>query len=101
LSYGPDPYDYGYLADGTTTEDWRHHFYEHQGTICPDVDVPAVGPGALLIRCENDTTSYVLVLPDRRRDGVWFLHEDARSTAAHPASYALTALIDGVIAAYG
>jgi hypothetical protein len=101
LSYGPDPYNYGYLADGTTTEDWRHHSYEHQGAICPDVDVPAVGPGALLVRCENDTTSYVLVLPDRRRDGVWFLHEEARSTAAHPASDALTSLIDGVVGVHG
>jgi hypothetical protein len=39
--------------------------------------------------------------PGRRRDGVWFLHEVARSTAAHPASYAQTALIEGVIVAYG
>ena len=106
LSYD-GPYDYayvlsvGYLADGTTTEDWRHHFYEHQGATCPDVDVPAVAPGAVLVRCEDEATSYALVLPDQRRDGVWFLTADTRSFAAHPASYALTALIDGVVAAYG
>jgi hypothetical protein len=39
--------------------------------------------------------------PDPYNYGVWFLHEDARSTATHPASYALTALIEGVIVAYG
>jgi hypothetical protein len=107
LSYGPNAPNYpyvlsvGYLADGTTTKDWRHHYYEHRGALCPDVDVPAVGPDAVLVRCDNDNTSYALMFPDRRRDGVWFLQADARSDAAHPASDALTALVDGVSAAYG
>ncbi|TFV87165.1 hypothetical protein [Blastococcus sp. CT_GayMR16] len=107
LQYGPDPYNYAYVlrvayvADGTTIESWRHQFYEHQGAICPDVDVPAVAPGAVLLRCANDNTSYTLALPDQRRDGVWFLSADTRSNAAHPASYALTTLVDGVAAAYG
>lgn len=89
LSYGPDAPNYpyvisvGYLADGTTTDSWRHQNYEHQGAICPDVDVPAVSPGAVLVRCGGDTTDYALALPDRRRDGVWFLQAEARGTAAH------------------
>lgn len=105
LSYGPDAPNYpyvlsvGYVADGSTTED--QHFFEHQGAICPDVDVPAVGPGAVLVRCADDTTSYALVLPDRRRDGVWLLLAEARGTAAHPASYALTSLVDAVSGVYG
>jgi hypothetical protein len=106
LSYD-GPYDYpyvlnvGYLADGTTTEDWRHHFYEHQGAVCPDVDVPAVDPDAVLVRCEDDGIGYVLVLPDARRPGVWFLQTHTRTDAAHPPSYALTELVDAVVAVYG
>ena len=105
LSYGPDAPNYpyvlsvGYVADGSTTE--SQHFFEHQGAICPDVDVPAVGPGAVLVRCADDTTSYALVLPDRRRDGVWLPLAEATGTAAHPASYALTSLVDAVSAVYG
>lgn len=103
---GPYTYPYtievGYLS-GTTTEGWRHHFYEYAGAICPDVDVPAVGPGAILVRCVGDgTTGYTLVLPDSRRaDGVWFVEADARSNARHPASYALLALRDALKAVYG
>jgi hypothetical protein len=101
LSYD-GPYDYayvlsvGYLADGTTTEDWRHHFYEHQGAVCPDVPVPAAGPGAVLIRCSNDATGYTLVVPDARRAGVWFLQAETRAHAGHPASSALVTLVDAV-----
>jgi hypothetical protein len=105
LSYdGPYHYPYlvsvGYASDGTV-ETWRHHFYEHQGKICPDVDVPAV-PGAALVRCVNDeVTSYTLVLPDVRREGVWLLEADTRPNAQHPTSFVLTTLVDGVTAAYG
>ena len=88
-------------GDGTTTDDWRDHFYEHQGATCPAVDVPAVATGAVLVRCQHDTTSYALVLPDARRDGLWFLVADTRAHAAHPTSYVLTSLVDAVEAVYG
>lgn len=103
---GPYTYPYafeiGYLS-GTTTEEWRHHFYEDAGAVCPDIDVPAVGSGAILLRCVGDgTTGYTLVLPDSRRsDGVWILEADTRPTAKHPTSYALTALLDALKAVYG
>ncbi len=102
---GPYTYAYtltvSYLA-GTSSEEWRHHFYEHQGAICPDVDVPAVGTGAILVRCVREGPGYVLVLPDqRRRDGVWLIDADTRPNAKHPASYALTALIAAVKGVYG
>jgi hypothetical protein len=101
---GPYTYPYvfevGYLS-ATTTEEWRHHFYEDQGAICPDVDVPAVAPAAVLVRCVNEGPSYTLILPDSRRpDGVWILEADTRPTAQHPASYALTALLDALKAVY-
>jgi hypothetical protein len=106
LSYdGPYHYPYlvsvSYASDGTV-DTWRHHFYEHQGAICPDVDVPIAAPGAALVRCVNDeVTSYVLVLSDVRRDGVWLLEADTRPNAQHPTSFVLTTLVDGVTAAYG
>ena len=106
LSYD-GPYDYayvlsvGYLADGTTTEDWCGHFYEHQGAICPAVDVPAVASGAVLVRCQNETTDYVLILEDARRQGLWFLQAATRAHAQHPTSYVLTSLVDAMETVHG
>jgi hypothetical protein len=106
LQYGPDPYDYAYVitvgyADRTVAEKLWGIFYEHQGAVCPQLDVPAVAPGAVLVRCEDTTTSYALRLPDGRRDGEWLLLADTREKATHPASYALTTLVDAVEAVYG
>ena len=104
LSYdGPYTYPYtvnvSFLAAGgdepATTAWWRRHFYEAQGAFCPDADAPAVGEGAVLIACTADPgdPSYLLLLPDARGTGLWMLSADARSTAAHPASYALSTLV--------
>ena len=76
--------------------------YEHQGAICPDVDVPTVGPGAILVRCVGEGPGYVLVLPDRRRpDGGWLIDADTRPHARHSASFVLTALLDAAQEAHG
>lgn len=107
LSYdGPYTYPYlagvGFLADGTTTEQLRTGFYQQGGAICPGIDVPAAGPGAVLVRCEQpDTVEYVLVVEDQRTKGVWTVSGTARAGAAHPAELVLTTAVDGVRAAHG
>jgi hypothetical protein len=103
---GPYSYAYmlsvGFLADGSTPADWRAHFYQHQGQICPVVDVPAVGDDAFLVRCDNgDGPDYTLVLRDARTGGLWFLDATARTGAAHSSSDALGALVEGVREVYG
>jgi hypothetical protein len=108
LSYGPDPYDYpylasvGFLADGTTTEQLSTSFYYRQGRICPSIPVPSAGDGAFLVRCgELDGTTYVLVTRDTRTAGVWVLNVSARADAAHPAADLIPPVVDGVISAFG
>lgn len=108
LSYdGPYTYAYqlnvGYLADGTTTAQLRTGFYENGPETCPGVDVPAVAPDAVLVRCQQPTDlEYSLVLPDSRRPGgVWLLHASARTGAPHSAAEALDALVGAVTAVYG
>lgn len=97
----PYVFTISYLGSATT-EDWRHHFYEHQGAICPDLDVPAVGPGAILVRCADPGVGYVLVLPDQRRpDGVWLIDADTRPNATRPATLAFTTLVGAAKGAYG
>jgi len=107
LSYD-GPYDYayiasvGFLADGTTTEQLRGGFYHHQGRVCPGIDAPAAGAGAVLVRCEaEDGIEYTVAAPDTRTDGVWVLQAKAQDDAARPTSDVLTTLLDGVVAAYG
>jgi hypothetical protein len=106
LSYdGPYHYAYlltvGYLDDGTTAQSLT--FYENGPDSCPRVDVPAVGPGAVLVRCATSTDlTYGLVLEDARRPGgLWVLQADARTDAAHSAAEALDALVAAVRPAYG
>jgi hypothetical protein len=106
LSYdGPYHYAYllsvGYLADGTTTHSLPA--YENGPERCPQVDVPAVGPAAVLVRCASaDEVDYSLRLSDvRRPGGLWVLDAGARTDAPHSASQALDALIAAVGAAYG
>ena len=106
LKYGPDPYDYayvlsvGFLGDGTTPD--QVPSYEHQGQLCPTVPVPAVDPRAVLTRCESpDGVGLMLTLPDGRGAGTWVLDAQARTDAAHSATEALAALVDGVVLAYG
>jgi hypothetical protein len=107
LSYdGPYTYAYqlnvGYLADGTTTAQLRTGFYENGPETCPGLDVPAVAPGAVLVRCQQPTDlEYSLVLPDSRRAGIWLLHATARAGAPHSAAEALDALVAAVRPVYG
>ena len=108
LKYGPDPYDYaylasvGFLADGTTTEQWSGGFFHHQGRICPSVAVPSAGEGAYLVRCEElGGVSYALITRDARTDGIWVLMATARAVASHPAVDVLRPVLDGVVRAYG
>jgi hypothetical protein len=108
LSYdGPYTYAYqlnvGYLADGTTTAQLRTGFYENGPETCPGVDVPAVAPYAVLVRCQQPTDlEYSLALPDSRRPGgVWLLHASAPTGAPHSAAEALDALVAAVTAVYG
>jgi hypothetical protein len=103
LSYdGPYTYAYqldvGYLADGTTTAQLRTGFHENGPETCPGVDVPAVAPDAVLVRCQQPTDlEYSLALPDSRRPGgVWLLHASARTGAPHSAAEALDALVAAV-----
>jgi hypothetical protein len=103
LSYdGPYTYAYqldvGYLADGTTTAQLRTGFHENGPETCPGVDVPAVAPDAVLVRCQQPTDlEYSLALPDSRRPGgVWLLHASARTRAPHSAAEALDALVAAV-----
>lgn len=98
----PYVFTVAYVADGTTIASRRRSFVEHGGARCPDVDASAAAPGAALVRCVNTGPSYSLLLPDtRRRDGVWILTAEARANANHPASFALTALLDATRAAFG
>jgi hypothetical protein len=107
LSYdGPYTYPYlagvGFVADGTTTEELRTGFYQEGGAICPGVDVPDAGPGAVLVRCEQpDSVEYVLAVEDQRIDGVWVLSGTSRTGAAYPAELVLASVVDGVQAAHG
>ena len=108
LSYD-GPYDYaytasvGFLADGTTTEELRRGFYHRQGQICPGIDAPSAGAGAVLVRCEAaDGTEYVVAVRDSRRtDGVWILMAKAQDDEPHPTTDVLTKVLEGVTAAYG
>jgi hypothetical protein len=109
LSGQDNDYDYvisvGFLADGTTVEDFRAYREGHgQGAhACPSVDVPSVAAGTLLSRCASDgTTVYTLVLPDTRLDGgLWSLTVQSRnSTPVRPAAI-LPVLVDGVAATFG
>ena len=108
LKYGPDPYDYaylasvGFLADGTTTEQLSGGFFHHQGRICPSVAVPSAGEGAYLVRCEElGGVSYAVLTRDARTDGIWVLMATARADASHPAVDVLRPVLDGVVRAYG
>ena len=108
LSYD-GPYDYaytasvGFVADGTTTEELRRGFYHRQGQICPGVDVPSAGAGAVLVRCEAaDGIEYAVAVRDSRRtDGVWVLIAKAQDDEPHPTADVLTTVLEGVTAAYG
>lgn len=85
-----------------TAQDRHPQFYEHQGAICPDLDVPALPPGAFLVRCENTGVEYALVLPDQRRpDGFWSIDADTRPYATRPATLAFTTLLNAAKGAYG
>jgi hypothetical protein len=108
LTYGPDPYDYaylasvGFLADGTTTEQLSGGFFHHQGRICPSAAVPSAGEGAYLVRCEElGGVSYAVLTRDARTDGIWVLTATARADASHSAVDVLQPVLDGVVAAYG
>lgn len=91
----------GWLADGTTTDELRTGFSERGGATCPGVEVPAVGAGAVLVRCEQPTdVEYSLVLRNAIGPGVWLLHARAGTDARHSAGQALAALVDAVERAY-
>jgi hypothetical protein len=107
LSYD-GPYDYaytasvGFLADGTTTEELRQGFYHRRGEICPGIDVPSAGAGAVLVRCEAaDGIEYVVALRDSRTDGVWVVMSKAQSDEPHPTTDVLTTVMAGVAETYG
>ncbi|MCA0144999.1 hypothetical protein [Blastococcus sp. LR1] len=112
LSGQDNIYDYfisvGFLADGTTVEDFRmQREGPGQGThFCPAVDVPWVADGALLVRCstfhETRDTSYTLVLPDTRLDdGIWILSVSSEDTTPVRPAEILPVLVDGVVATFG
>jgi hypothetical protein len=107
LSYrGPYSYPYlldlGYLADGSTTADWRQHLTAGQGGACASAELPAVGAGAVLVRCAGAVQPvWTLVLPDTRRAGLWFLGAQEQAAAPHPSSDALVALVTAVRGVYG
>jgi hypothetical protein len=63
--------------------------------------VRGAGPGAVLVRCDDEGPGYTLLVPDSRRAGVWFLVADTRANAVHAASHALIALVAAVQGAYG
>jgi hypothetical protein len=63
--------------------------------------VRGAGPGAVLVRCDDEGPGYTLLVPDSRRAGVWFLAAGTRANAVHAASYALSPLVAAVQGAYG
>lgn len=73
------------------------------GVEAPRIDVPAVGRGALLYGCDDDTgPGYDLAVPDTGGSGVFFLHATggAHDSPARVAD-AVLAVIDGATRAYG
>jgi hypothetical protein len=109
LSGENNDYDYyisvGFLADGTTVEDFRRYRQgPGQGTHpCPSADLPSAADGALLVRCTSSGVSgYTLAVPDTRLDGgLWVLIVQSKdSTPVRPAEI-LPVLVDGVVAAFG
>jgi hypothetical protein len=101
---GPSAYqlDVGWSTGGTTTGQLSAGPPEGgAGTRCPEVEVPAVGPGAELVRCEGTTdVEYTLVLRDAGGPGVWRLHARARDDARHTPAEALDALVGAVTRSY-
>lgn len=108
LSYGPEAFDpmydvyVGFLTDGTTVQQAGRSFLHQQGRPCPYVDVPSVGAGAVLARCEEQgKAEFVLTAPDARTSGVWVLGARARPDEAHSSADVMAALVNGVVGAYG
>lgn len=108
LSYGPEAFNptydvyVGFLTDGTTVQQAGRSFLHQQGRPCPTIDVPSVGAGAVLARCEEQgKAQFVLSAPDARTSGVWVLGATARPDAALSSADVMAALVDGVVGAYG
>lgn len=108
LYAGPNSPNYPYLASigfldhGTTTQELSNGFYHHQGRLCPSVAVPAAGPGAYLVRCDDvDDLTYIVVTRDTRTAGIWCLIGTARSDAAHSARDVFRSVVAGAVHAYG
>jgi hypothetical protein len=109
LQSGPDPYTYAYQlrvsfsADGSTPTSLRDHYFQLQGQVCPSVDAPSVGSGAVLVGCTEEPgfPGYVLLLPDARGAGTWAVEVDTRSNAAHTTEEALAVFLDALAGVYG
>jgi hypothetical protein len=106
LVYDSPDYDYvisvGFLADGTTAASLARSNATADGP-CPWNEVPAVAPGAVLIRCAPGTsTEYTLALPDTRLPGgLWTLIVNVKDRAAVPAAQVLPVLVEGAVDAFG
>jgi hypothetical protein len=108
LYYGPEAFNptydvyVGFLTGGTTAAQAGRSFFHQQGQSCPYVDVPSVGAGAVLARCEEQgKAEFILTAPDARTPGVWILGARARPDAARSSADVMAALVDGVVGAYG
>jgi len=92
----------GFAPGADVTSADSHVLYQAAGTQCPEVDAPAVAPGAFAARCqEPDDLHYYLVLPDAGSRGVWYLSTYAgHAQTGHTAQEGLLALITVAQAAY-
>jgi hypothetical protein len=79
-----------------------HLRYQAAGTQCPEVDAPAVAPGAFAVRCQDpDDLTYELVVPDAAGRGLWSLRTYAgHAQTGHTAQEGLVALVAAAQAAY-
>jgi hypothetical protein len=92
----------GFVPGADIRSSDSHVLYQAAGTQCPEIDAPAVAPGAFAARCQDpDDLEYDLVLPDAGGRGVWYL----RTYAGHAqqgatAQEGLLGLIAAVRAVY-
>ena len=71
--------------------------------MCPSVDAPSVGAGAVLVGCTADPgfPGYVLLLPDSRGTGTWSVQVNTRSNAELSTEEALAVFLDALVGVYG
>jgi hypothetical protein len=93
----------GFLGDGTTPEQLAGSAVSVAGdqpTSCPRADLPG---GGVLYGCwsTHGVTDLWLAVPDVRGAGVWVVNGTADDDSPVAAADAFTAVLDGVVRAYG